>query len=261
MTPDDPTLRRYLLGQLDEAEAEALEAQVLADADLFEAVEAAHAELVDDYVSGALEGAERAAFEARILASEEGRSRVALARALQQKAADEAPSLWSRLARWLWPPVAGWRTLVPLAATAAAAALVFVLVRPGGGPTPGGTPGGPPIVELSVDAATLRSEANIPELSVDAATRTVRIHLRLPEDEPATRVRLTLRLGAEVRWADDIGVEGVGRAIQVEIPAASWGQGRHELAGEALKNGQPETPIFFFEVDVRNTSAPAATPR
>src|SRR5574339_1194490 len=89
MTPDIliPEIRRYLLGALDQASADALEARYFADPVLADEVRETELELVDDYVAGRLEPGDRARFEAHYLASPVHRDRVATARALAPKLA------------------------------------------------------------------------------------------------------------------------------------------------------------------------------
>jgi hypothetical protein len=73
---------RYLLGGLPEAEATALEEQLLADDERFERAREIENRLVDDYVRGRLSSEDRERFERHYLASPVHRRRVAFARNL-----------------------------------------------------------------------------------------------------------------------------------------------------------------------------------
>jgi hypothetical protein len=86
--PDDADLRRYLLGLLPDAEAEALEDAYFASPDVLERVRGVEDDLLDDHAAGRLEPRERKAFDTRYLASGPLRQRVAAARALRLTAAD-----------------------------------------------------------------------------------------------------------------------------------------------------------------------------
>src|SRR5688572_17524517 len=116
---DDAALRRYLLGLLPEAEAEALEEAYFARPEVLERVRLAEDDLLDDYAAGRLETGERAAFEGRYLASAPLRERVMAARALRLAAGGQGQA-----ARAAGRPVR-WR--VPLG-VAAGFVLVFLAV-------------------------------------------------------------------------------------------------------------------------------------
>src|SRR5262245_2629080 len=84
---DGRAIRRYLLGELSEEEATALERQYFADPDAFEQVWAAENELVDDHAAGLLAPDEKARFDEHYLASPRHRQRAAVAGALQRSQA------------------------------------------------------------------------------------------------------------------------------------------------------------------------------
>jgi len=84
-------LRKFLLGDLSEAEREAIERQCLAEHSLiFEQLVALEDELRFDYLLGRLSPADHARFERRYLTTTEGKERLAFAQALLL-AADAAP--------------------------------------------------------------------------------------------------------------------------------------------------------------------------
>jgi hypothetical protein len=74
-------IRRYLLGELAEAEQAAFERELLRDRGKFDQVCAVENELVDSYVRGEMSLADRERFEAHYLASPLNRERVAIAQA------------------------------------------------------------------------------------------------------------------------------------------------------------------------------------
>lgn len=117
---DERTLRRFLLGELEEGEREGLEARVFEDDDCFEHLLTAEEALIDAYLTGRLAEAERDRFERRYLATEAGRQRIATARAAASQSrralrdAELRPSLRS-----------GWRVHWK-AGLAAAAALALL---------------------------------------------------------------------------------------------------------------------------------------
>jgi len=72
-------IRKYLLGELAEADQAALEQELLIDRSKFERVWAVENELVDSYVRGEMARADRKRFESHYLASPLHRERVAIA--------------------------------------------------------------------------------------------------------------------------------------------------------------------------------------
>jgi hypothetical protein len=91
---DELLLIKYLLGHLTEEEQIRVEDRAFAEPGYLRALEAAEADLVDDYVRGELSQADRQAFERRFLTSPLRRKKVEFARALATVTAG-APSLKS----------------------------------------------------------------------------------------------------------------------------------------------------------------------
>src|SRR6266545_2794234 len=72
-------IRKYLLGELAEADQAALEQELLIDRGKFDRVWAVENELIDSYVRGEMSRADRERFEGHYLASPLHRERVAIA--------------------------------------------------------------------------------------------------------------------------------------------------------------------------------------
>ena len=111
---DGSLIRRYLLGELPESEANSLEERYFADGEALEQVWAGENDLVDDYVAGRLTPEDRGRFERHYLASPRHRQRVAAARDLHAAArtkprprAVPGPR-WSLAAAVLLALIAGW---------------------------------------------------------------------------------------------------------------------------------------------------------
>jgi hypothetical protein len=81
---DDELLRSYLLGKLQEPEADRLEQRLLAEDDLFDLLEALEAELLAAASRGELAPAERERVLRRLASSPQGRERLALAQSLNR---------------------------------------------------------------------------------------------------------------------------------------------------------------------------------
>ena len=96
---------RYLLGQLPEEEHARIERALLEDEDAFQQLLALEDELFHDYAQGGLDPEQRRRFEERFLASEEGRRRLADARALLGQVRSDRRR-GERLTRFLLPAAA-----------------------------------------------------------------------------------------------------------------------------------------------------------
>ena len=79
---DDEILKQYLLGTLDEEQADDLEQRLLQEGDLFELAEAVEGDLLAAAVRGELSPAERGRVFRRLASSPKGRARLALLRGL-----------------------------------------------------------------------------------------------------------------------------------------------------------------------------------
>ena len=244
---NDEQGRRYLLGLLDEAEADAVERAFVGDADAFEALLVTEDELVDAYVNGELNATEVAAFEARVAFVPGFAARVAFARALAERAAPGAvsavvsgrPSLWERLHTWLFPRsgVPGWAWA---AALVAVVAVGVTQLAPDRGPTSVGVALRPDALRSAVDGTALALPS-----SVD--TVTVRLELELPGEFPSYRVALS-RGEATVFTAADLRPDADG-TITVTVPAARLASGGHTMALEGVR-GEVSEPVGFYTLVV-----------
>lgn len=93
MTPSSDLqnrLRRYLLGQLPDAEKEALEKELMVNGDLFEELLAAEDELIDDYLSRELITIDRAALESHFLSTPERHDQLRFGRVFNRYLASQA---------------------------------------------------------------------------------------------------------------------------------------------------------------------------
>jgi len=104
-------IRRYLLGELAEADQAALEKELLIDRGKFEQVWAVENELVDSYVRGEMSRADRKRFESHYLASPLHRERVAIAESFLT---DIDQAVGERVEVREKKPVVYWRRRFPL---------------------------------------------------------------------------------------------------------------------------------------------------
>src|SRR5882724_403034 len=87
---DEVHLRKYLLGELNEAEQQALEERLMAETEFFDLLQVAEDELVDDYLRGALSGDERGKFESFFLSTPERSRKLSFAMTLRRYVTAEA---------------------------------------------------------------------------------------------------------------------------------------------------------------------------
>src|ERR1700752_3060019 len=81
---DDPSLRRYLLGELTDGERERIEERLLVEVALLDELEAAEDDLIEDFLQGALGAREREGFDLYFLATAEHQERLEAARVLRE---------------------------------------------------------------------------------------------------------------------------------------------------------------------------------
>jgi hypothetical protein len=94
--PNTSLIVRYLLGKLPEDEQTGFEERLLESDALFEALEEAESELIDEYVGDTLSADDRRRFELYFLTQPERRARVEFARALREAAAEHGHAKRSR---------------------------------------------------------------------------------------------------------------------------------------------------------------------
>lgn len=92
---EDSTIRRFVLGDLDEETRQQLEVEAIADDEIFGGMEAVEDEIIEEYLAGTLPGSERRIFDETLDMIPGRRLRVELVKALaarKPRAASEKPS-------------------------------------------------------------------------------------------------------------------------------------------------------------------------
>lgn len=238
MPSQDPQLfERFLLGDLPEADREALEERLLDDPDLFFEIELAEEELLDAYVRGELSAADRQRFEAVLGRAPRIQERLRFGRQLAAKANRESTERSRAQPPALAAPVSPWQRFVawwrraswPLQLVVATA-LVLVVGVPiyfELGRTSTG------IVESRVlQPVSWRGESRSGEEAPVSLRGKARLDLWLEVEEglegrfdvvlrDAAGNELWLGRGREVQQLD------WGRAVALELPAALFGDGGH----------------------------------
>jgi hypothetical protein len=137
MSKQEQIMRRYLLGEMTEAERAELEQDYFDDGRLFERMVEAENELIDEYARGLLPPPVRERFERHYLSHPSRRARSLFAEAWAAKlgrtaVAESSPRAESSWGRWLGPlrgPKLAWAFAAALLLAAAGAAWLWVGTR------------------------------------------------------------------------------------------------------------------------------------
>jgi anti-sigma factor RsiW len=231
MTDDEILLKRYLLGNLGEDQAEKVEQRLFEDDALFELAEAMEGDLLAAAVRGELSRAERGRLLRRLEASPGGRARLALVRGLVEAGREPIPAE-VRIFQLLSRP--------EVRAAAVAASLVFVT----GGlwmatQFPVLLPGLNAICRSSVTTFQLalsipRSAGGEAAHQVPAGTQQVDIQLLLDRNEPSTSfttILLDASTEREIQREERLAVTAVDgkKVVVLSMPAAKLPPGTYEI--------------------------------
>jgi len=261
---DGADLRRYLLGQMGEAEEARVERAYLGSDDALEALRAQEDELIEEYLAGALEPAERERFERLFLASPARLERLIFLRALQDRAAPRALRLVPAPGARSWVRAAAGLGVVAVAVLLGVRALgprpspVDRPLPPVGGPAVSASPAGAPpvvptappqVVSLRLLQPALRGGGDVPVLDPGEAGLAV---LEAPLDPrdgfTAHRGRVAAPDGHDVfvsPWQPNRGET----TLRVVVPAGALRDGRHVLVVEAqAATGEEPVESYAFRV-------------
>jgi len=241
---DDQRLRAYLLGQLSEAEAESLEARLLAEHEVFEALESVEDDLIDDFARGRLDAAESARVRERY---ENQPDRVRFARALAPRSARAHVVSFPRR-QWL-----------PLAAAAALAVAVGgILLRPERAPELPLPSAAPPPPSAVLSLGTSRSGGTPSEIALTPDAPALQLRVRLDPADRYDRYSMELRSAAgEVAWhVDDLRASADAGELDLlaSVPSRALPGGGYELGVRGVNEGGSPEDLGF--VTVRITRRP-----
>jgi phosphohistidine phosphatase SixA len=270
---DDELLRRFLLGELAEDEAESLELRLLQEDALSERGEAVEGDLFAASVRGELTPAENEQV-ARLAASPGGRARFALIRdlvhAAQEAPAELTPALlpfrpaaaspprragyWLALAASLLLAVVGsWTVITHLPEMARFVNHLASSIWPS--PAPPVPEPTPTTAVFQLGLSTLRSDGKLWQFAVPKGTGEIEIQLDLEGEEqffPTFNAMVRNPGVGEVWSRQGLEPQTLDRvtALLLEIPAEKLPQGRYEMEvqgvsaeGQAAKIGVQEFEI------------------
>jgi hypothetical protein len=250
---DREQLRRYLLGQIVEADVSQVEERLMSESDVYEELLILEDELVDQYVRGQMPAAERASFERYFLQSSEHQQRLRFARAFSKyvdramsesgaefkaeaspagsptNAAPAASPANAAHAHPVNPPAKTPRSWVwpfqsPALNYALAAVVVIAIVGIAWVALRSLRPGGPGNVfeATLVPGGIPREGGGIQTISIRPGADTVRLRLILPPEQYQDYgIELLTSDGTSLRTQDNLkSAEAPGqKSLQVDVPA------------------------------------------
>lgn len=232
-------VRRYLLGQLTEADEERLELRLLTEPDFIEEFDTIVDEITDQYVSGELPSSERKQVEKYFLTARQRRENLNFASTLINHAAasrnvkaapvvEMAPRLpkpgwWERLWAFWTPQNAAVRVALSTAVVVIALGLVFIAIRPMSGPQ------NIVSVELRVSSSDRAEGPQSERLTLAPDTDAVRILLHLPESSTQyANYRVEMVTQDNTRRFLEVGEQNP-RTVTALVPADMLPRGRYAL--------------------------------
>jgi hypothetical protein len=287
LTPEfERTLRRYLLGDLEDAARIQLEEQLVVEPDAFKALGVVEEELTEDYLDGALSEADRRCYESHVLSCSVHRRGLGFARALRRRAATLAPPVGAgdhaarpegaAAAAWGWlsgltghlrPPrwQPAWAAVAAALLLSLAANVWLVLHRPSPGTTTSparaaarGLEATTPrprsgVLSVALTAGLLRSGGTLARVAVPADAAVVRLELELTADDyPSYRASLHDPDGAELWAVSKLRPEVAGdrTVVALVVPAATLGGGDYQLklSGVTARGDREPLASYPFRV-------------
>src|SRR5436305_481078 len=279
---DDEMLRGYLLGELTEEEADAVEGRLLMEDELFELSEAIESDLLAEYAQGSLAPAERELVRQRLAASPQGRERLMLARSLNVLAAREKAAVLPFVPRTApsRQPALRWAALAAglLAAAGLAwftreqshivhqenrpAPVIAETPRAHEVPAPPRAPVAPSVAPapqpvkavFQLALTSLRGSESVEKLRVPTRAGTVELQISVDGMEDLQSFHLTVRNGR----ADTVkawtalkpqDLNGV-RALVVDLPAELLPAGKYEIQAQGIAPGGEPEDLSPLEVEV-----------
>ncbi len=244
---DHETIRRYLLGDVNEEEETTVEQRLLLDDGFFQELEIIKAELVDEYVSKQLTAKESEWFERNFLASPEGKKQLAFGKTFKRyvssHSAPKEKSSWTERVGNFWN---NQTNLLKAAAAFAGVVLVVGLLwtwRPTSPQT---------YATTTLTSSSTNRADNVEERTIQLKEDALRATLTLPS--PATsgmNYRANLLNKDQVEESVEI-ARSDAESVTVEIPAKLLPPGRYVIQLYAIDSGGRPQRIpgnFHFTVE------------
>lgn len=232
-------IRRYLLRQLTENQAQLIEQRLLVDDDFLDELESEEAQLVDDYVADQLTATERQQFDEYFLATPKRHQELQFARVLNRYVASHPIHKQQRVGQTRWQHWEsqpwGLRVAAGVAAVGIIAlALWFAIPR-------ASSPGTLATITLTISAGNRAASDSIQKLPVPSGP--LKVVLRLPESaSPGASYRVKLIGGdGEMRTLEV--AEREAQTVSVVIPVTQLKRGAYALKLLKLNADGTEQPV------------------
>ena len=245
---DNDVIRRYLLGQLTDAEEQTLEEQLLTEDDVFQELQVTRDELVQDYASGRLSATESEWLQKNFLASPEGKQQREFAQAFDRYLTHrplnrQSVGFFERL-RALWTVQPQFLRAAAVLAPVLITVAVIWLVR---------TPGPQSIASLTlVNTSGTRSTdaGSIP--TVRLKENALKLTLILPQVSSAgTNYQVNLMGDGNVIQTLETSTQDA-RSISIEIPANQLPSGQYVATVSTINaSGAPQRIPggYYFKIE------------
>jgi len=230
---EENEIRRYLFGQLPEADQERLEIRLLSEPSFVEEFDTVVDEVTDQYVHDELQGSERKGFEESYLRTAQGRRKLRFTSELLDRAANRdvpgpviQPGFFDRV-RAFWQVQS-----LRLAATAAALAMIaggyYLTLRPAMNYA---------TLALSISTAN-RGEGPTPQkVKLESGVPGVEVNLAIPEQAKGAK-DYSLKLVSGDGTLHDLQIEKRDdQTLTVKIPASLLSRGQYAIQISRLDAG------------------------
>jgi hypothetical protein len=253
---DKTVVRRYLLGQLEEAEEERLELRLLTDASFIEEFDTVVDEITDQYAGDELQGEEQERVEKYFLRAAERQRKVQFARDLLQHAANEqagapdpieppTPGVFERISEFFRGQSIALRTATTIATLVVVVGLAF-LFRPILFPTTGTDT----LITLNLSASDRSSGTEPKSVKLDGGI--LKIELILPDQVPQEQSYRVELIDEQQRSRNLRLQDRTPKSLKVTIPADEITPGGYIIHLHGIKPDGTERRVpgrYFFNVE------------
>ncbi len=245
---DKNAVRRYLLGQLAEADEEKLELRLLTDSSFGEEFDTVVDEIADQCAGNEFEGEERKLVEQHFLKSAERQQKVDFARELLQRAASERgdrravveaePGFIERVLAFWRNQSFALRTAATIATIVIVAGIVYQITRR----DPGG-PGTLASISLTISTSDRASGSEVKSVKLEPGNTGVRIDLVLP-DQVVQAQNYRVELIDDQQRSRNLPIrERTDESLIVEIPANEMTRGTYLIQLHVINPGGSEQRV------------------
>jgi hypothetical protein len=249
-------IRRYLLGQLEEAEEERLELRLLTEPSFGDEFDMIVDEITDEYVGNELDAEERERVEEHFLKSAERQQKVEFARELLERAATERgqkrvvvteePGFWERVRAFWNTQSLSMRTGMTIATIVIVAGLGVLVISQF---RPTGTYAS---INLTINRSDRATGSEVKRVKLEPDATGLRIELALPDEVPQAQNYRVEVLDERQQSRNVTVTERTAKSLLVTIPADDLSRGTNIIRLYAINPDGSDQRIrgsYFFNVE------------